>query len=388
MLDLEVKLPERSIKAEKWNIELGMPLFQVVKVLKRQQKSIDVVNFHYNKVMPFNDNLVLNLENNGLNLVFNAKHQRLNYIEVFDLTKVKLRYRSTYFNNPSITKPTLSCIQNVFGSTEYPSEEDSEYKVLRFKGIHFHLPLDDPLRTKNMNKLVKKVFIFSGENFEKEGIPPEIPLVCYHGNFFADSISAVWKDNLVQGLEFKLRSAIIDNEIQLIKKFETRTLKFGQTVQEVMCEIGSPCQTFYKSQDKMTIHSSRKYDQEFSDYFFNYFTLGIDILFDGLKNTVKKFVLHSNHPNHYNFNIYYRCLYNIKLPIDSPVITACTSWNEVKKSLGSVDKPVVLNRASSGNNDNPFGRSECYGIYNMIFEVMENKYLANVTVYQNPVKEL
>ena len=38
-------------------------------------------------------------------------------------------------------------------------------------------------------------------------IPPEIPLVCYHGNFFADSISAVWKDNLVQGLEFKLRSA-------------------------------------------------------------------------------------------------------------------------------------------------------------------------------------
>ena len=47
------------------------------------------------------------------------------------------------------------------------------------------------------------------------------------------------------------------------------------TVQEVMCEIGSPCQTFYKSQDKMTIHSSRKYDQEFSDYFFNYFTLGI-----------------------------------------------------------------------------------------------------------------
>ena len=54
---------------------------------------------------------------------------------------------------------------------------------------------------------------------------------------------------------------------------------------------------------------------------------------------------------------------------DSPVITACTSWNEVKKSLGSVDKPVVLNRASSGNNDNPFGRSECYGIYNMIFEV-------------------
>ena len=72
-----------------------MPLFQVVKVLKRQQKSIDVVNFHYNKVMPFNDNLVLNLENNGLNLVFNSKHQRLNYIEVclfFLTTTIRLFY--------------------------------------------------------------------------------------------------------------------------------------------------------------------------------------------------------------------------------------------------------------------------------------------------------
>ena len=47
--------------------------------------------------------------------------------------------------------------------------------------------------------------------------------------------------------------------------------------------------------------------QEESDYFYNYFTLGIDILFDGSKHSVKKFVLHSNYPGHYDFNIYYRC---------------------------------------------------------------------------------
>jgi len=40
------------------------------------------------------------------------------------------------------------------------------------------------------------------------------------------------------------------------------------------------------------------------DYFFNYFDLGIDILFDGVTNVVKKFILHTNFPSHYDFNRY------------------------------------------------------------------------------------
>ena len=47
-------------------------------------------------------------------------------------------------------------------------------------------------------------------------------------------------------------------------------------------------------------------EKEESDYFYNYFTLGIDILFDGKTHTVTKLVLHNNYPGHYDFNIYYR----------------------------------------------------------------------------------
>lgn len=41
-----------------------------------------------------------------------------------------------------------------------------------------------------------------------------------------------------------------------------------------------------------------------ADYFYNYFALGIDILFDIQTHIVKKFILHTNFPSHYQFNQY------------------------------------------------------------------------------------
>jgi hypothetical protein len=88
--------------------------------------------------------------------------------------------------------------------------------------------------------------------------------------------------------------------------FQTRDVFFGDSVQDVVSAIGATARTFYKSEDKMKIHSPnafRKAASHKSDYFYNYFTLGIDILLDARTNRVKKFVLHTNFPGHYNFNI-------------------------------------------------------------------------------------
>uniref|UniRef100_H2YCQ7 Uncharacterized protein n=1 Tax=Ciona savignyi TaxID=51511 RepID=H2YCQ7_CIOSA len=128
-----------------------------------------------------------------------------------------------------------------------------------------------------------------------------------------------------------------------------------------------------------------------SDYFYNYFTLGLDILFDGNSHTVKKFVLHSNHPGHYNFNIYYRCEFKIELlnETSSFAIVPSTRWHSVINSLQDqlvIGEPVVLNRASSTNTTNPFGSTFCYGVQNMIFEVMANDYIASVTIYKPKVE--
>lgn len=45
----------------------------------------------------------------------------------------------------------------------------------------------------------------------------------------------------------------------------------------------------------------------YTDYFYNYFQLGMDFLFDASTHTVKKFILHTNFPTHYEFNQYPFC---------------------------------------------------------------------------------
>ena len=59
-----------------------------------------------------------------------------------------------------------------------------------------------------------------------------------------------------------------------------RAIRFGDSVQDVMSAVGAPSRIFYKSEDKMKIHSPnahRKSASLKSDYFYNYFTMGLVI---------------------------------------------------------------------------------------------------------------
>lgn len=51
------------------------------------------------------------------------------------------------------------------------------------------------------------------------------------------------------------------------------------------------------------------------DYFYNYFRFGIDILFDGTKHIVKKFILWTNLPAQPYFTKYEKCHYKIFPPL-------------------------------------------------------------------------
>lgn len=59
-----------------------MPLFQVIKILEAQFPCIKKVSFNYNGDKPFTDDLVLDLENDGVKLSFKSNSQRLYSIEV------------------------------------------------------------------------------------------------------------------------------------------------------------------------------------------------------------------------------------------------------------------------------------------------------------------
>lgn len=103
------------------------------------------------------------------------------------------------------------------------------------------------------------------------------------------------------------------------KQCFTRDVLFGDSCQDVCTNLGAPSSVFYKSEDKMKIHSPsahKRVQNRRSDFFFNYFTLGLDILFDARTQKVKKFILHTNYPGHYVFNIYHRCEFKLELNED------------------------------------------------------------------------
>jgi hypothetical protein len=103
---------------------------------------------------------------------------------------------------------------------------------------------------------------------------------------------------------------------ELRREFREEFVSFGCSCEDIIRKLGAPSKVFYKDEDKMVIHNPSPQKLHFSshsDFFFNYFTLGMDVLFDAVSHTAKKFVLHTNCPGHYDFEIYNRCNFLIKM---------------------------------------------------------------------------
>ncbi|XP_064391487.1 phagosome assembly factor 1-like [Halichondria panicea] len=413
MLDLEV-IPERALVGDQWEFVLGMPLAQAIEILKKQCLTVKRVHLNYNNQIPLDVDIVLDLTNDGVKLIFDPKAQRLKIIEIYDVKKVKLKYCNKVFNSPQVS-PTVEKIHDSFGPT-LPGQVDTKEQLylLLFRGILFAFPvwsgseLVPGLSTQSPDLselstqrsfILSRVCIFSG-NDSKEARAPRLPLECFHGNCYCDSVALLRVGGAVTGLSLKLiaddshHSKLGDSRPRVLE----RTVQFGDTPQDIASALGAPSQHFYKAEDKMRIHSPSPHKLPMassSDYFFNYFTLGLDVLFDAVSNRAKKFVMHSNVPGHYNFNMYYRCDYVLTFPIGEDIsgdsqpsqltVTPSTKWSEVQDYLTTpTDKPVVLNRSSSTNSVNPFGSTYCYGFQNFIFEVMRNQHIPSVTVYSPP----
>ncbi|XVF17985.1 hypothetical protein REPUB_Repub10bG0172600 [Reevesia pubescens] len=142
--------------------------------------------------------------------------------------------------------------------------------------------------------------------------------------------------------------------------------------------------------DQMVIHSAsdpRPRTTLCGDYFYNYFTRGLDILFDGQTHKVKKFVLHTNYPGHADFNSYIKCNFVILVGgsfLDGNNyknrITPSTKWEQVKEILGDCGRAAIQ---TQGSTSNPFGSTLVYGYQNAAFEVMKNGCIATVTLFQS-----
>lgn len=154
--------------------------------------------------------------------------------------------------------------------------------------------------------------------------------------------------------------------------------------------LGPPEGRFNKTDDKLKIHSERASPPlggRSLDYFYNYCSLGLDVLFDGELHTVIKFVVHSNFPSHDSFNRYNKCNWTIETEQGHNVNSSHLWSPEVRAALGIDDaaKPVVYNRPAEDKKaeDAQPGHLTTlfYGRHGIIVEVMKSDLIESVQMY-------
>jgi len=324
--------------------------------------------------------IILDLNEDGVMLRFEPLTQKLRTVEIYDVPKVLLSYAGSVFS--AVDKaPTLVNIYERFGPT-HPGEYDAAKSMyyLHYPGLSFAFPIPKkyekfyvndeipPMEFPDttMTPLCARIYLYFGSDMKS---PPELPPLLPNSLYFEEIIV-----KLSQGIYFTKRQQLID---------------FTSTTQDVLSILGSPSRVFFKEEDKMKIHSSSYEGLGCADYFYNYFNIGMDILFDIRTHVVKKFILHTNFPTHFEFNQYVKCNFRIydtsngkeeEEKDKNQLITPNTKWTEVQKILGSAGKPVVNNR---GSNTNPFGATLFYGYSDIIFEVMKNDHVASVCLFSS-----
>lgn len=270
--------------------------------------------------------------------------------------------------------------------------------ALNFRGLSFYFPVKSKLQPNYAHGLsslhfengespvVSKLTLYSGNN-EAKCRPPPLPLSCYNQQTYADSTTILCGRNGTRGIRFNLYTEVKGRSLEACRRTFTRQVLFGDTCQDVTRNLGQPNRIFYKSDDKMKIHSPNANGRPLtkrSDFFFNYFTLGIDVLFDARTQRCRKIMLHTNFPGHYNFNMYHRCEFHMLLRAGDKsdenadrkelTLSSYSRWDTISNFLKPSIRPIVLHRAGAMNSANPFGSTFCYGYQDLIFEVSNSGY--------------
>lgn len=265
-----------------------------------------------------NVDLIINIPLNGMRLLFDPISQRLKAIEVFNMKLVRLRYCGLHFNTTEIL-PTIEQIENSFGST-HPAIYDATKNsfALNFRGLTFYFHVDSKTQANFANHglsslhfgpgqspVVTRMSLYCGNNFQDCKAPP-LPIICFNKQLYVEQANIIRNSSGTKGIRLNIFTEGSVRSLESRKQCFTRDVLFGDTCQDVASSLGAPSRVFFKSEDKMKIHSpsAHKRIQKKSDFFFNYFTLGLDILFDARTQKVKKFILHTNFPGHYNFNMW------------------------------------------------------------------------------------
>uniref|UniRef100_A0A5S6QAC6 Uncharacterized protein n=1 Tax=Trichuris muris TaxID=70415 RepID=A0A5S6QAC6_TRIMR len=285
-------VPECALQNEHISFTIGMPLCQTIACLQRRYQLFKGIELLYSDKDPLSTDIILYLSHDGIRLVFDSWSQLLKVIEVIDMTKTSLSYCGNLFSSPN-DLPSIEKINQTFSAT-HPGVYDSSQRIytLSWRGLSVLFPaasnvtpyfahgLSSLQFAEDCSLLVSKLIIYHGNSLA-EARAPEMPISCYHGNCYCDSVEILRRDGKTNGLRVKLKCERFDQSSYSDCRSETLTkdVYFGDCSQEITGALGYPNNVYYKSEDKMKIHlpsTERKRQNEKADYFYNYFTLGMN----------------------------------------------------------------------------------------------------------------
>ncbi|CAN6563253.1 unnamed protein product [Malus baccata var. baccata] len=343
---------------------IGMPICEAFAQIEQEPNIYDVVHVKFYDEEPLKLDIVISFPDHGFHLRFDPWSQRLRLVEIFDIKRLQMRYATSLIGGPS-TLATFVAVYALFGPT-FPGIYDKDRGVytLFYPGLSFSFPIPSQYTDCCHNREV------------------ELPLE------FPDGTTPVT-------CRVSIYDSSTDKKVgvgSLMDKASAPPLPVGSLymeevhVKDVWTELGRPCGIHQKQVDQMVIHSGldpRPRTTLCGDYFYNYFTRGLDILFDGQTHKIKKFVLHTNYPGHADFNSYIKCNFAIfasdlggsyqDVNNCKRRITPSTKWEQVKEILGDSGRAAIQ---TQGSTSNPFGSTFVYGYQNAAFEVMKNGYIA------------
>uniref|UniRef100_A0A6A7GCT3 UPF0183 protein At3g51130 n=2 Tax=Hirondellea gigas TaxID=1518452 RepID=A0A6A7GCT3_9CRUS len=353
--------------------QIGMSLPDAITVIQKRGMALRSAKIAYNSEEISADDITISLTKHPIRFRFESSSQRLKLIDITNPTNIKLSYDGTEICGDNSS--TFADIYRTFGPT-FPGNFCPNRRIysLIYPGIAalFQMPESYthrdgvlPDSRKDPSPKLCRIFIFHGEHPNKLSLPP---------------ITFDHRD-------FQQISVLINRGIYLTKY--QKLIQFGSTVQDVLSDLGRPTCEFHKGSDQMRIHSFSNEPSNspsagsYRDYFYNYFHSGLDILFDGVTHSVKKFILHTNLVGRPDFNVYHKCNFFIDPEKNSQYckevknINSDSKWNEIRSVFGKPSRPFVRKHPVES-----FKSSQFYAFEGAVFEIALEKYIASLTLFE------
>jgi len=288
--------------------------------------------------------ILIRLVTAGIELEFEGKSQRLQVITVHSVQMLELSYKGKIFSAGVV--PTVHLIYDRFGPSEYPSyNKDYTLCTLTYPGIAFTIAIPEALKRllleQHDNKIqmsilfsnsgtlvMERMFVYYGESISKPALPP-IPdktelvvnpsqgITIFSSSVIGDAPNVVTDEKEQDNAGQSPAERPVDSS-----NFTSFTFTFTSSPQDVLSQLGDPAEIFLTDTDLLGIHGDLRYqgnseEANAPDYIYNYFDLGLDILFSGVSHTIKKFILHTNLATHPHFDQYNQCNYRIIPQVDN-----------------------------------------------------------------------